>query len=66
MTTSTSLYAAGISSRNASVSRNSIPAMASRSWSCVKVFRAAVREYARPAPWGELCSDSGSPLPDTT
>jgi hypothetical protein len=38
------LYAAGISSRNASVSRYSMPSIAERSCSRVKAFRAAERE----------------------
>ena len=48
-----SLYAPGISSKNASVSRNSIPTIAARSSSWVNRFRAADRENARPAPCGE-------------
>ena len=46
---------------NASVSRYSMPAIASRSCSCVNVCRAADREYSRPAPCGDEFSDSGLP-----
>jgi hypothetical protein len=40
ITRSIGLYAAGISSMNASVTRNSMPTIASRSCSCVKARRA--------------------------
>ena len=66
MTWSMSLYAAGISSMNASVSRYSMPVMASRSCSCVNSRRAADREWLRPAPCGDEFSESASPLPVTT
>ena len=63
MTTSTSLYAAGISSRNASLCRHSMPRIDSSSWARVKVLRAFVRENARPAPCGDDSSDAGCPRP---
>ena len=51
---------------NASVSRYSMPTIASRNCARVNVLRAADRECSRLAPCGDEFSESGLPLPSTT
>ena len=66
MTRSMGLYAAGISSRKASLCRHSMPVIDSSSCARVNVLR-ALRPRVRPAaPCGEEFSDSGLPRPLTT
>ena len=43
-----------------------MPRMAVFSSASVNVFRAALREYSRPAPCGEELRDTGFPSPSTT
>lgn len=66
MTWSIGLQAAGVSSMKASVSRHSMPTIASLRSSSVNCRRAAEREYSRPAPCGDDMSDTALPRPSTT